>query len=99
MSSTSVILAVLILLVIIAWLYRARLQRWWRQRQSAGSRTASRTGGRPSRATEKQLLRLTGGNRAAAERLVSKVRQRYPDRPEQWCWEKAIFDIERDRRA
>jgi len=49
--------------------------------------------------TQRQLLRLVGGNRAVAERLVEQVRVRYPNHNEQWCWEKAIYDIQRDRRS
>jgi hypothetical protein len=44
-------------------------------------------------------MRLVGGNRAVAERLVDQVRVRYPNHNEQWCWEKAIYDIQRDRRS
>jgi hypothetical protein len=47
--------------------------------------------------TQKQLLRLVGGNRAVAERLVDQVKLRHPNQSEQWCWEKAIYDIQRDR--
>ncbi len=49
--------------------------------------------------TQRQLMRLVGGNRAVAERLVDQVRVRYPNHNEQWCWEKAIYDIQRDRRS
>jgi len=48
-------------------------------------------------ALERRLVRLLNGDRAAAHRLVESVQQRYPDRPTAWCWEKAIFDLERDR--
>lgn len=49
--------------------------------------------------TQRQLVRMVGGNRAVAERLVEQVRVRYPNHNEQWCWEKAIYDIQRDRRS
>lgn len=39
---------------------------------------------------------LNGDNRAAL-RLVSHNRKRFPGRPEDWYWEKAIYDLERDR--
>lgn len=52
---------------------------------------------RPKPALERRLVRLLNGDRAAAQRLVESVQQRYPDRPVAWCWEKAIFDLERDR--
>jgi len=50
------------------------------------------------RDTQAQLLRLVNGHRPTALRLVEQLQLRHPDRSEQWCWEKAIFDIERDRR-
>ncbi len=49
--------------------------------------------------TQRQLLRLVGGNRAVAERLVEQVQLRNPNHSQQWCWEKAIYDIQRDRRS
>jgi hypothetical protein len=42
-------------------------------------------------------VRLVGGNRDVAERLVRQVQLHHPDRPAQWCWEKAIYDLQRDR--
>jgi hypothetical protein len=48
--------------------------------------------------TQKKLMSLVHGNRSTAERLLSKVRQINPNRSEIWIWEKAIFDLERDRR-
>lgn len=47
--------------------------------------------------TQRSLLRLVGGNRDVAERLVRQVQLHHPDRPAQWCWEKAIHDLQRDR--
>jgi hypothetical protein len=69
--------------------------------RSARSRTVnSRTSDNRVRGqTRRQLLRLVGGNRNVAERLVDQVRVRYPNHDEQWCWEKAIYDIQRDRRS
>lgn len=49
--------------------------------------------------TRRQLLRLVHGNQAMARRLVSQVKVRYPHQSDQWCWEKAIYDIQRDRRS
>ena len=47
---------------------------------------------------ESRLIRMLDGDRAAAERLVNEVRQNFPWMPENWYWEKAIEDLERDRR-
>ncbi|MEO0535351.1 MAG: hypothetical protein AAF215_15950 [Cyanobacteria bacterium P01_A01_bin.123] len=49
--------------------------------------------------TRRALMRLVNGNPGVAQRLVERVRQQNPERSEQWCWEKAIYDIQRDRRA
>jgi len=40
-----------------------------------------------------------GGNQDVAQRLVDQVQLRNPNHSEQWCWEKAIYDIQRDRRS
>jgi hypothetical protein len=92
----SVLLAVAIALAIFFW---------WRQRHKGGrsrSKAASfagRSGGSVAAGTRRQLLRLVGGSRPTAERLISQARQRYPGKSEQWYWEKAIYDIQRDRRS
>ncbi|EDX85086.1 hypothetical protein S7335_2785 [Synechococcus sp. PCC 7335] len=98
MSILSIVIAVVLLLAIYCWLtgYRLPIQ----GRSASGHRTNSIPRERGvSRSTRKQLLRLVGGNASVAQRLVRDVRDRNPGRPEQWCWEKAIYDIERDRRA
>jgi hypothetical protein len=46
---------------------------------------------------EKQLLTMVAGNRQLAERLVDLARAGQPQRSEDWYWEKAIYDLERDR--
>lgn len=47
---------------------------------------------------ENKLVGLLAGDIDAAERLVAKVKQEYPGMPENWYWERAIADLERDRR-
>ncbi len=44
-----------------------------------------------------KLEKLCGSDYRLAQRLVDGVRLDHPDRTEQWCWEKAIWDMERDR--
>jgi hypothetical protein len=46
---------------------------------------------------ERKLLKLLGGNRNTAERLIRQSRLRNPDRAADWHWEKVIYDLERDR--
>ncbi len=48
--------------------------------------------------TFKRLNELTR-NREIAERLIQHVAQRHPDKTAEWCAEKAIYDLERDRMA
>jgi len=47
---------------------------------------------------ENKLVNLLAGDIDAAERLVTQVKQEYPGMPENWYWERAIADLERDRR-
>lgn len=93
--SLSVLLAVAIALGVVLW---------WRQKKGRGLRGGIASWvANPKKSvygqTRRQLLRMVGGNRATAERLLLQVKQRYPGRSEQWYWEKAIYDIQRDRRA
>ena len=46
---------------------------------------------------ERKLLKLLGGNQNTAQRLIQQSRLRYPDKSADWHWEKAIYDLERDR--
>jgi tetratricopeptide (TPR) repeat protein len=57
-----------------------------------------RAPGRVSPAVQRRLLRLVGDDRKIAAGLVERLRQRHPGMPEDWYWEKAIYDLERDRR-
>ncbi len=41
-----------------------------------------------------QLLKLVGGNGAIAQRLIDIAKQEFPNMPEQWYWQKVIFDLE-----
>lgn len=44
-----------------------------------------------------KLEKLCGSDNRLAQRLVDGIRIDHPDRSEQWCWEKAVWDMERDR--
>ncbi len=53
---------------------------------------------RPQQAKlERKLLKLLGGKHKIADRLINQSRIKYPDKPADWHWEKAIYDLERDR--
>ena len=99
MSLLTIFIAIALLLAIVSWLtgYRLPIQRPVRGVGGRGSSIQRDRG--VARGTRKQLLGLVGGNAAVAQRLVNDVQQRNPGRSEQWCWEKAIYDVERDRRA
>lgn len=51
----------------------------------------------PSRNLQTKLLRLLNGDRNTANRLIAAVKARNPDRSIDWCAEKVIFDLQRDR--
>jgi hypothetical protein len=48
-------------------------------------------------ATKGKLERLVHSDKRAAERLAAQVSLANPGKSEQWCWEKAIYDLQRDR--
>jgi hypothetical protein len=50
-----------------------------------------------SSAIETKLIRLCQGDRKVVMRLVAHTRDQHPGRDEQWIWEKACWDLERDR--
>ncbi|MEM9808674.1 MAG: hypothetical protein AAF959_25735 [Cyanobacteria bacterium P01_D01_bin.56] len=91
--SFSVIFAVVLVVAVFCWLTGYRLP----IRFGVPSLPTGPSG--VPRSTRQRLMRLVNGNQAVASRLVERVRSQNPDRSEQWCWEKAIYDIERDRRA
>lgn len=57
----------------------------------------TRSDGRPSRA-ELRLSAYLFYDEKQAGRLVDGVQARYPDMPREWCSDKALSDLERDRR-
>jgi hypothetical protein len=44
-----------------------------------------------------KLIELFDGDARLARRQVRILMARYPGKPEQWCWEQAIVEIEGDR--
>ncbi|MGF1571381.1 MAG: hypothetical protein ACFCVD_25445 [Nodosilinea sp.] len=94
----SLLLAIALLVGLFFWLRRySRQRRGGTRPLSAAPASSSRRSVNGS--TQRQLLRLVGGNRDVAERLVEQVQLRNPNHSEQWCWEKAIYDIQRDRHS
>ena len=97
MSPLAVLLAITILVGVYFWFARGR--RLSSRRSRGIFNQVPSSGGQVDRRTRKELLRLVNGHRAVALRLVEKVKERNPKRSDQWCWEKAIYDIQRDRRS
>jgi hypothetical protein len=44
-----------------------------------------------------RLISLLRGDNATADRLLQSLLDSYPDKSERWCYEKAVFDLSRDR--
>ena len=61
-------------------------------------RTQPAVGNRALSRSLRKLNELTR-DRRTSERLVRHVSQMHPDRSVDWCIEKAVYDIERDRMA
>jgi uncharacterized protein HemX len=61
------------------------------------SERAANTLNQASAHLKRKLLRLLHDDRAAATRLVNYAQIKYPDRSINWCVEKVIYDLERDR--
>lgn len=49
------------------------------------------------RELQHRLINLLAGDDAAAKRLVNRIRQNHPGMPENWYWQRALEDVERDR--
>jgi phosphatidylserine/phosphatidylglycerophosphate/cardiolipin synthase-like enzyme len=73
----------------------------WRQRYQINTGKRANTNSRKLRPQhpylERKLLKLLGGKQQTADRLIQQSRLRYPDKSADWHWEKAIYDLERDR--
>jgi uncharacterized membrane-anchored protein len=68
------------------------------KRRPARRRPRARRARAANRGLEAQLLSLLQNDAQIAHRLVKHARKRHPGRSENWYWEKAISDLERDRR-
>jgi hypothetical protein len=47
--------------------------------------------------TRRRAIVIAGHDMERIERLLDNARRNHPDRPEQWYWEKILYDLERDR--
>jgi len=68
------------------------------QRIQQGQRQKVKASKKADPLLAKRLLILVGGDTATARRLLRNINQRHPGRSVDWCLEKAIHDLDRDRR-
>ena len=81
--------------LLVALLYKPYLRYVWRDIiKPPSSQTV-----RGSRQLQNQLLTLLHGDTATAKRLLVRQQQRHPGKSDNWYLEKAIYDLERDRRS
>ena len=59
---------------------------------------ANRSQSRDTNQLQKTLLAMVNGDRETAQRLFNYAKLNNPSRPVDWCLEKVILDLERDRR-
>jgi hypothetical protein len=52
-----------------------------------------------SSSLERKLLSLVGGDQSLATRLLFNIRWKNPQKSRTWCYEKVIYDLQRDRGA
>jgi len=86
MGTVIVLIIIVLIVVAVGLAFRSRLDR----------KQAMTNEYRISRRLWRQLVLLTKDEQTA-HRLVRSLLLRYPDRDADWCCEKAIYDIERDR--
>ena len=51
----------------------------------------------PSRSLQAKLVQQLNGDVQAANRLIALAKTKNPDKSMDWCAEKVIFDLQRDR--
>jgi hypothetical protein len=91
MTGAAIAIALGVCLLFFAWQQRHKIYR-------GGRNNAPSQKFRPQQShLERKLLKLLGGNHNTANRLIQQSRLRHPDKSADWHWEKAIYDLERDR--
>ncbi|NER78638.1 MAG: DUF2905 domain-containing protein [Leptolyngbya sp. SIO1D8] len=94
---TTVILAV-ILLGVLWWWLKGRSRLPGQLFKVPNRRVRSHSAGIVPNHLMRELDRLTR-DRRVSERLIERVEFNHPGRSRRWCVEKAIYDIQRDRRS
>jgi hypothetical protein len=89
----SIFLAIAIIGGIVWWGWRRQHKR----RRFSSTPVSHRGASKVPNAMRRELIRMAGSAQVA-DRLLNNLRGKYPGKVERWYWEKAIFDLERDRR-
>jgi uncharacterized protein HemY len=91
MSGAAIAISLVLCLLLFLWMQN-------RTRSGGGQNHRDNRKIRPQHPQlERKLVKLLGGNQKAANRLVEQSQLRHPDKSADWHWEKAIYDLERDR--
>lgn len=69
-------------------------EQWVEEGEKGGSVKSDDT---PSLGLYSKLLRCVNHDRALANRLLNSTIDKYPEESYDWCCEKVIYDLERDR--
>lgn len=69
---------------------------FWRNRAKFERRKVKHSHQQVHSPLQAKLRNLAGGAESA-NRLYENVRRKYPNASDDWCLEKAIYDLERDR--
>jgi high-affinity Fe2+/Pb2+ permease len=93
-------LGTLSLIIIFGMLYYLLFRQFRREQTNSWEQEAPAYSEEPiiDSYLQRRLSNLLGGDNNAAERLIEQIRFDNPEMPEPWYWEKAIADLERDRR-
>jgi hypothetical protein len=88
--------------ILLAIILLAGLGWWLNRRRKPSKRFRSRSSAASTKAIPSHLMReldrLTK-DRRVSERLIERIEFNNPGRSKRWCIEKAIYDIQRDRRS
>lgn len=80
-------------------IFKAKFQRYCHteKTQTEFGREKQVTIEQAAKKLQKKLLLLLNGDRNTANRLIALAKTRNPDKSIDWCIEKVIFDLQRDR--